>query len=160
MDIMRGHLTLQKQWMKWSDTHDHLDECIESGLPDEEDIVEARMAMMPMYSQGNSKGTGKDKGSKSDKRQETPPDGQGERNNQSRDKQEQRPDHKPGKLTGEHNRHNANIQLGKPRKGEVNMKGKRNIQKGQRHQCGMSKAQVPRCCKRELCKRRQLQIIS
>ena len=61
-DIIQGHLRFQRQWATYSETHDTLDGCVRKSLPDDEDLVDARMALQPMYATVKQKGPGKGKG--------------------------------------------------------------------------------------------------
>ena len=46
---MRAHKAFQQQWAIWSESHAHLDGSIRMSMPKEEDMLEARMALQPMY---------------------------------------------------------------------------------------------------------------
>ena len=57
-DIMVGHVKFQRQWALWSEEHPYLDECIRKSLPEEEDIVDARMSLQPKYTTAPKGGKG------------------------------------------------------------------------------------------------------
>jgi hypothetical protein len=48
-DIIHSHMRFQRQWATWSETHTYLDSSIKQSLPDDEDMVDARMTLQPMY---------------------------------------------------------------------------------------------------------------
>ena len=57
-DIIQAHLKFQRRWAAWSETHEYLDETIRASLPDEEDLVDARMSLTPKFASTPHKGKG------------------------------------------------------------------------------------------------------
>ena len=69
-DILTSHVTFQKQWAVWSESHKTLDACIRASLPKDDDLLEAKMTIQPMYAtMRERRQNGTDKGGKKGKAQ-------------------------------------------------------------------------------------------